>query len=123
MTSEQEQARFDRLPPWAKQRIHQLEDNVSRQQARIEEISSPHPDTNVLVNGWDIYPDFTLPPDSQIEFVMGTDSADENKWRDKISVGHVRSNKGRDILRIQGDKSLIIRCSASNSFEVTFDDR
>ncbi len=123
LTEEEEKARFEKLPKWAQSRIGELEWRVASQKDKIDELSNPHPGSNVLVCGWVSYPDQTLPPDSQVEFVMGTEPANENKWRDKISVGHVRSNKGRDILRIQGDQSLIIRCSASNSFEVTFDDR
>ncbi len=123
MTEEGEAARFEKLPKWAQSRIRSLEDRVECQKDKIEELSSPHPESNVKVCGWLTYPDLTLPSDSQVEFVMGTEPANENKWRDKISVGHVRSNRGRNILRIQGDQPLIIRCSASNSFEVTFDDR
>lgn len=124
MTEEEEEAaRFEKLPKWAQSRIRSLEDRVECQKDKIEELSSPHPESNVKVCGWPTYPDLTLPSDSKIEFVMGTDPVDKRNWRDKISVGHIRSDKGRRVLRIQGDYSLLIRCSASNCFEVTFDDR
>lgn len=121
VSPEVEAQRFERLPQWAKSRIRTLEDKVASQKDKIAEISNPHPGSNVVVNGFISYPDQTLPNDSQIDFTMG--EIKEGHWRTNISVGHRRSDKGRNVLRIQGDQGLIIRCNARNSFEVSFDER
>ena len=122
LTEEEEAARFAKLPKWAQSHIRSLEQDLASKVGRIEELSTQHPDTNVKVNGRLTDPDYELPADSQIEFTMG-DPAEAKTWRDKISVGHIRGDKKRTVLRIQGDNSIVIRPSGgSNCIEVTLDD-
>jgi hypothetical protein len=113
--------RMGKLPVWAQNYIAELEREVASKKDHIADISNVHPETNVRINGWISNPDITLPADSQIEFTMG--DIDSASWRTKISVGHKRTDKGRNVLRIQGDDGLIIRATASNSFEVELDNR
>jgi hypothetical protein len=120
-TEEEKAARTAKLPIWAQQEIAELKMNLRSKEDRIAEISNVHPETNVRINGWISNPDITLPADSQIEFTMG--DIDSASWRTKISVGHKRTDKGRNVLRIQGDDGLILRATASNSFEVELDSR
>jgi hypothetical protein len=119
-TERPEDRDLTKLPVWAQDYIHLLKSKVAAQAAKIEERSSQHPGTNVKINGYVSYPDFDLPPDSQIEFYMGTDT--NSKWRETISVGHVRSDSHRTILRIQGGRTVRILPAASNSFDLMFDD-
>jgi hypothetical protein len=120
LSPEDEAKRFDRLPVWAQNRIRRLENDVVSMSNKIEELSTTHPDTNVVINGFVRDPDYELPKDSQIDFVM--EKPTPNSWRNRISVGHERRNGGRDALRIQGDMPLILKMNATNSMLVMLDE-
>ncbi len=105
------------LPVWAQQHIAHIQRRLDEATTRIEHLSGKHAGSNVQISSHYTYPDLTLPPDSQIDFYLGKD---RQKYRDMISVRHMRSREG--VLYVQGGGGyLSVRPVVSNVVEITLE--
>ena len=105
---------FYRLPKWAQRELESRELHVANLKAKIAELSSDHPDSNVKVNDF-IHGDRGLPPDSHIDFYLGDGRV---KYRNMISVQHLRT-KDRNVLRVAASETLVITPGATNTVEIS----
>src|SRR6201990_838944 len=60
----------NRLSKWAQEYIGNLKREIERQDRHIKEISSNHPDTNVILNTNIGQPDVTLPISASVRFYL-----------------------------------------------------
>lgn len=110
MTAEQHNARLARLPVWAQDSIRDLTRRVEELNHRLEDLTSEHPDTNVKMSGGYVYPDITLPLNSEVAFKLTDDEYDY------IRVRHDLQHNG--FLHLMGSGQLVVRSVCSNVVEV-----
>ena len=117
-SEEQFARRVARLAKWAQREIERWKREAEQYRARLEEIESTFPDSNVKVSQMRPYEDQGLPLDSEIDFYLGDE---RRKYQDMITVQHLRT-KDRKVLRVSGSgNSLIVKPSASNTIEITLE--
>jgi len=103
---------YDRtnLAIWAQKHITLLEQQVANRDALIAELTSEHPETNVKVSGNYVYPDRTLPLDSQVAFKLNDD---EYSY---IKVRHDLNHEG--FLHVMGSGQLLVKSVCANVVEI-----
>ncbi len=109
-----------RLPKWAQQYIANLERQIEDQGAHIEDISSPHPESNVILQGGIEYPDVTLPNDSNVYFYFG--DPPRERLFDMIEIHHNHDERTLSVTSY-GRGYLNINPQASNAIRLWIGDR
>ena len=119
---------FARLPKKVQKRLVYLAGQVEYLNDRIEELKAFNagqwPDTNVKVSAEGFgssYADRQLPEYSRIDFYMGT--GEHRKYRNMISVNHVRSKNGEWLRIAASGGGLLVVPVASNDIEVRIEER
>src|ERR1700755_3600979 len=94
----------NRLSKWAQEYIGNLKREIERQDRHIKEISSNHPDTNVILNTNIGQPDVTLPISASVRFYLGDNRED---YTDCIEFHHSRrDNREIEVVAYGGRFSL-----------------
>ena len=103
---------YDRtkLAVWAQEYIALLEHRLAERDAKIRELTSEYPDTNVKVSGNYIYPDRTLPLNSQVAFKLNDDDYSY------IKVRHDLNHEG--FLHVMGSGQILVKSVCSNVVEI-----
>lgn len=111
----------NKLAKWAQRYIEKLVRRIEDLERSVKQLSSEHPDTNVVIKGREhTDPDVTLPRDSIVYFYLGNENA-RDKLIHMVEVRHTEN--GKLYIGNYGSRGIIIRPSASNSFYIELEQR